>query len=120
VFWREFHPSCRGETPPRMARLLQALAGARFGACFDAAAGVVRLGQPLKETLLPIPAAKLAEPDVAFFAARNPGYVDGDEMVCIAALTQENLTPAGWRMVLAGAGRPLAQAGGGVARGGVS
>jgi len=109
VFWREFHPSCRGPTPPPMQRLLNELATARFGARFDPAAGVAHLGQPLRESLLPIPAAKLQEPDIAFFAAHNPGYVDGDELVCIAELTRENLTPAGWRMVMP-AGERLAHA----------
>ncbi len=107
VFWREFHPSCRAATPPRLQRLLEQLALARFGGHYDRAAGVVHLGQPLRESLLPIPAAKLNEPDVAYFAAANPGYVDGDELVCIAELTRGNLTPAGWRMVEAGT--PVAQ-----------
>lgn len=100
VFWREFHPSCRGETPPRTRQLLEQLATGRFGARYDRAAGVVHLGQPLREALLPIPPAKISEPDIAFFAARNPGYIDGDELICIAELTRDNLTPAGWRMVL--------------------
>ena len=107
VFWREFYPACSGPTPERDLRLLRQLAAARFGDRFDPAAGVVRLGQPLCTELLPIPTAKLRDPHVAFFAAHNPGYVAGDEMVCIAALTRDNLTPAGWRMVDAGQPAPV-------------
>jgi hypothetical protein len=98
VFWREFYPSCRRPTPPRMARLVEQLARERFGEAFDPAAGVAHLGQPLCAALLAIPEAKLQEPHVAFFAERNPGYVRGDELICIAELTRGNLTAAGWRM----------------------
>jgi len=102
VFWRDFHPSCRGPTPAREQRLLNHLAERRFGAAFDAGLGVVHLGQPMREELLAIPEAKRLDPHVAFFAQRNGGYVAGDELVCIAELTRANLTAAGWRMAQAG------------------
>ena len=101
VFWREFYPWHRGATPPRMQQLLRQLAQEKFGARFDPRAGVVRLGQPLRQELLGIAPAKMKDPGIAFFAQRNPGYVDGDELVCVTALTRDNLTTAGWRMVQA-------------------
>ena len=39
------------------------------------------------------------DPHIEFFAERNPGYVDGDELCCIARLTIENVTPAARRLV---------------------
>jgi hypothetical protein len=108
VFWREFYPSCR-DTPPPLRRLRDALAAARFGPRFDPAAGVVHLGQPLCDALLPVPAGKQADPDVAFFLDHNPGYVRGDELACVARLAPENLTPAGRRMVRPGAPSPAPQ-----------
>lgn len=101
VFWRRFYPSCEGGTPPRVQRLLRRLASEKFGSRFDPAAGVVRLGQPLCDALLPVPEGKRTDPHVAFFLAQNPGYIDGDELACLCELSRDNLTPAGWRMVSA-------------------
>lgn len=36
----------------------------------------------------------LADPDVAFFAARNPGWVHGHDLVCLTELSPANLVPA--------------------------
>jgi hypothetical protein len=106
VFWREFYPSWHGIADPRMRRLRDELALQRFGARYDPAAGVVRLGQPLCEELLPVPEGKRSDLDVAFFLRQNPGYVHGDELACVACLTPQNLTPAGRRMVeVASSGR---------------
>ncbi len=105
VFWREFFPAPGQSAPPATRHLLETLAHTRFGQSYDPVRGVVHLGMPLIADLLPIPSAKLHDPHVAFFAAKNPGHVDGDELVCIAELTPENLTPAGRRMVDAGAAR---------------
>ena len=39
------------------------------------------------------------DPHVAFFLKRNPGHGDGDELVCLTELSDDNLTRAGRRMV---------------------
>jgi hypothetical protein len=106
VFWREFYPCHDRATPPppEVARVMRELAEERFGDQYDPAAGVVRFAHPqvLSESLRGIPEAKLADPHVRFFAKANPGHEHGDELVCLTELSEANLTPAGWRMVLAG------------------
>jgi hypothetical protein len=101
VFWREFHPRFDATMPEPTRDWIRRLACDRFGDHFDPAAGVVRLEhpQPLRGALRDVPAEKRDDPHVAFFLARNPGYVQGDELVCLADLSPENLTPAGRRMV---------------------
>jgi hypothetical protein len=101
VFWREFYPRFDANTPPATRQWLTQLAKSRFGERFDELTGVVGLEhpQPLRGALRDIPAEKRDDPHVAFFASRNPGYVDGDELVCLAELSPENLTAAGRRMV---------------------
>jgi hypothetical protein len=37
---------------------------------------------------------ELRVPDIAFFAAANPGWVEGHDLVCLCALTPDNLRPA--------------------------
>lgn len=86
---------------------LARVASDRFGAAYDRASGIVRLAspQPLRGELRDIPVEKLSDPHVGFFVARNPGHVNGDELVCLADLSPENLTSAGRRMVYGSAAR---------------
>lgn len=104
VFWREFWPrhdyGDPAAMPPGMAALRDHLARERFGPLWDAAAGIVRFPQPqiLREGLDEVPEGRLADPHVAFFLARNPGWSQGDELVCLTELAEGNLTPAGQRM----------------------
>lgn len=101
VFWRDFWPRHDGEAPPRVQSLLVALAQERFGTAYDAVAGVVRFAQPqrLRGALAAVPQGRDDDPHVRFFLARNPGHNAGDELVCLAELSDGNLTAAGARMV---------------------
>jgi hypothetical protein len=99
VFWKDFYPRHDAPTPPFQSRLIAHLAQARFGPLYDSSRGIVRLRQPLQPDLIDIDPGKLTDPHIAFFLERNPGYISGDELVCIAELSPENLTAAGCRMV---------------------
>lgn len=105
VFWREFHPRCDAATPPEEAARLAFLASERFGARYRAESGIVRLDAPqvLRGELAEIPAARRADPHVAFFLERNPGWIRGDELACLTEIAEHNLTPAGRRMWREGA-----------------
>ena len=102
VFWREFFPCFERATPPESQRLLHHLARERFGAQYDPGSGLVRFAQPqrLRAELNRIPEGRLrADPHISFFACRNPGCAQGDELACLTELSPENLTAAGRRMV---------------------
>lgn len=97
VFWRDFYPRFDAAGPSALA---DALARERFGDRYDAAAGIVRFARPqvLVPELLDVPAGRIDDPHVDFFLARNPGYVHGDELVCVTDIGAHNLTPAGRRI----------------------
>jgi hypothetical protein len=101
VFWREFFPRFDAATPPDQQRWLNQLARERFGARFDADAGLVRFAHPqrLRPALREIPSFRESDRHVTFFLSRNPGHANGDELVCLAELCPENLTRAGRRMM---------------------
>jgi hypothetical protein len=101
VFWREFHPRFDAAMPAAGRDLLDHLAGERFGTQYNPATGVVRFTQPqrLRGKLAWVPDGRAADPHVAFFLSRNPGHAEGDELVCLTALDDENLTRAGRRMI---------------------
>jgi hypothetical protein len=98
VFWREFYPCRDAVTPPQSQRLLDQLAHVRYGEHYNRTAGIVRFPEPqrLRHAL---PDGRASDPHVAFFLARNPGHIDGDELVCIAEISESNLTAAGRRMI---------------------
>lgn len=101
VFFREFYPTYKKNTPAQVGKLLRLLAEHRYGKGFDPATGIVRLHHPqvLREDLHCAPVRLMSDPHAAFFAHANPGYVGGDELACIADLSDSNLTLAGRRML---------------------
>jgi hypothetical protein len=101
VFWRAFWPRHDAATPPAAQALMDHLAAERFGECYERERGVVRFAAAptLHDDLREVPTARLRDPHVAFFTARNPGSVRGDELVCLCELSPANLTRAGRRML---------------------
>jgi hypothetical protein len=98
VFWRWFVPRHDGAAD---CGLRDRLAAARFGAGFDPATGIVRLAAPqrLRAGFREVPSGRERDPHTAFFLEANPGWAAGDELACLCELADDNLTPAGRRMV---------------------
>jgi hypothetical protein len=101
VFWREFWPRHGAQLDDARREMTSALARERFNDCYDEQAGIVRfpLPQRLRPHLARIPEGRDLDPHVQFFLERNPGHSDGDELVCLTALSDDNLTAAGVRVV---------------------
>ena len=101
VFWRDFWPKAGAAISEAARALRDELAGRRFGAAYDAAAGVVRFSVPqrLRKRLAEVPTGRERDAQVAFFLAANPGHGAGDELVCLTELSDGNLTAAGRRVV---------------------
>jgi hypothetical protein len=100
TFWREFYPRYDVPTPTSISALMNFLARTQFKQCYDESKGIVRFPHPqvLQESSRGIPENRLADPHVRFFAQKNPGHLQGDELVCLTEICQDNLTPAGERM----------------------
>jgi hypothetical protein len=101
VFCRDFHPRYDSPGSPETRRMLDVLGEERYGNLFDKRTGLVRFPRPqaLRERLSGVPEGRYADPHVRFFTERNPGHLAGDELVSLASLERENLTPAGRRMI---------------------
>ncbi len=100
VYSNLFYPRFDRPTPDDIQALMHQLAEERFDGQYDADNGVVRLATPsiLKDGYRGIPEHRLGDPHIAFFAERNPGHVNGDELVCFSALSEDRLTRLGKRM----------------------
>jgi hypothetical protein len=94
LFARTYYPQHAAPTPAAMQERLDALAQRKFGAAYDAAAGVVRFPQSrghLKPAWADVRDHLLTHDVVRFFLDRNPGHAGGDELVCLTELAADNL-----------------------------
>ena len=93
-----------------LRRVLDALASERFGNDYDPARGLVRYAVPhehVRDGVAPLTDAALRSPHVRFFAQRNPGHANGDELACLADVRLRDLARAFARIALARARRAL-------------
>ena len=80
---------------------MSTLARGRFADAYDAARGVVSFARSrghLKPEWATIEQTEAARPDVAFFLRSNPGYISGEELVCLTELASDNLRPLARRV----------------------
>lgn len=96
TFFQKFYPNYHDETPPMMKNIMDAFGKGMYPVEYEQETGVIVYRQT-KDTLKPgvadITPRHLRDPDIAFFAARNPAYQRGNDMVCIAELKERNLKP---------------------------
>jgi hypothetical protein len=100
VFWKDFWPRWDVPTPPDAQARIEWLAREKLGDLYRPDAGIVRFPQPqrLRASLAEVPEGRAVDPHVAFFLEKNPGWKEGDELVCLTEIAEENLTAAGRRM----------------------
>ena len=102
VFFHDFQPRCDRPMPIECRRLIDAFAERRFGDAYDKRRQILPAqGEAcrLRPGAAELTKERMADPHVAFFASRNPGHAAGDELCCVAPLTQENFTPAAWKVI---------------------
>lgn len=102
LFFHSFFPQYASPTPVYEQDLLDQLASQKFGTCYVQNRGIVRFSpraDRLKDELAEIPENNRLKPHVRFFLERNPGYVNGDELVCLARIAMPNFTRPALRFV---------------------
>jgi hypothetical protein len=95
LFFKEFYPNFSTETPVHHQHLITQLATLRFGEFYLKEQGIVRVlprADRLQESLACIPEHRSQNPHVRFFTEKNPGYTEGDELVCLAQISASNFT----------------------------
>ena len=95
AFSKSFYPHWsidRGDLKP----LADALAEAKYGSNYNPATGVVEFavshGHLKPEIAFPTKEER-AKPAVQFFLDRNPGYLEGHELVCLCEIEETNMKP---------------------------
>ncbi len=106
TFARVFYPHYNQPTPPKIQAFIHHLSQQQFREYYDPTTGIVRFPKPqiLSPELRSISPEKLQNHHVAFFAKKNPGHIHGDELVCLAEVSEPNLTRSGLRIWKTGSG----------------
>ena len=90
LFAKRFHPHPE-RAEPLLERLAGEIAGKMFGAAWRADEGVIRFGDCAGHLREELDAVRDANRWVDFFKERNPGYLHGDELVCLTEMAEDNL-----------------------------
>ena len=101
AFAHTFWPARDRATPAGTQALMHELAQERFGAAYNRTTGLIRFAEShghLRSAYANVSDAHRRRPDVDYFLARNPGYVNGDELVCLCELAADNLRPLARRI----------------------
>lgn len=96
TFAHHFVPDWRSPERTDLDEIKDAIARTMFGEHYDPSSSILRY-ESSRGQLTP----EMAEPgererqrgDVGFFLRRNPGYVNGDELVCLCEITSANMKP---------------------------
>lgn len=95
TFGKSFHPHWV-EARPDLAALADTLAREKFGNDYNPVSGVVEFsasrGHLKPDYALPTP-EEMNREAVRFFLSRNPGYLQGHELVCLCEISHDNMKP---------------------------
>ena len=104
-FFREFYPDCKQQTPPDMKEIMDVFGTSCFPGCYAKSDGVIHyntLKDSLKDGVADLTPGRMKDPDIAFFLNSNPGYLRGDDLVCLTILDKANLIPKSHKILFAG------------------
>lgn len=102
VFFHTFYPSCRMPTPLYEKRVMDAYASHLYPDDYNPETGVIEYGSvkdKLKDGVADITAKELRNPDIGYFVRANPCYRDGNDLVCLALLREDQLQPGARRLL---------------------
>jgi hypothetical protein len=95
TFFNEYYPCYREETPTIIEELMNSLGARKFPDSYNSENGIIEANshsQYLKDEFQGNPSNKI-KPEIKFFFDKNPGYYKGDELLCLAEYSKENLKP---------------------------
>ena len=101
AFAHHYVPGAPSTDDPDLCTLRDRLASRLFGPAFDPVRGIVTHDPPrehLAPALAGLPRAGRAAIEAQCFARLNPGYIRGDELVCLCPLEPENMRPFARRL----------------------
>jgi hypothetical protein len=97
VYFKEFYPRYDRDTPEQEQRIMDAFGYLKYPRNYSGKDGLIRFpgeAMRLKDNFAGVDCRRLKDPHIRFFIRRNPGYRQGDELVCLAPLSYDNFKPS--------------------------
>jgi hypothetical protein len=101
LFFKEFYPNYKVSTPLDEKKIMDAFGLSMYPMDYNKETGVNEyksIKDKLKEGVADITEKQLKDMDIKFFIEENPGYIYGNDLVCLAKLNQENLRKTAERL----------------------
>lgn len=101
LFFEEFYPNYKVKTPLYEKKIMDAFGLSMYPIDYNKETGVNEyksVKDKLKEGVADISEKQLKDKDIRFFIEENPGYIYGNDLVCLAKLNQENLRKTAERL----------------------
>lgn len=98
VYFKTFYPDHRTNTPDFEKRIMDHFCKYKYPDHYDPNSGIISFDGTrdyLKPGVADIGERHMKDLDISFFLEKNPGYLVGDELVCITRLNKENIRPRG-------------------------
>ncbi len=92
TFFNKFYPNYQENTPQNLQNIID-IFGRNYHKDFNSKTGVIEYScvkDKLKQGIADIGKSQLNNKHTAFFAAKNPGHIDGHDLVCLCSLKKEN------------------------------
>ncbi len=89
LFWTEFYPNYRCETPAYEQKIIDAYATEIYPDEYNSDSGVIEyrgIKDKLKTGVADVGAHEMKNKDIAFFCKANPDYVKGNDIACLAKI----------------------------------
>lgn len=102
LFYKEYYPNYMTNAPDYIRQIINAFGQIHYPGDFNPDTGVIEykyIKDKLKTDVGAIGQKHLNDPDIAFFCSRNPGHINGNDLVCLTQLTEDNLTARGKKLL---------------------
>ena len=98
TFFKEYYPRVDMETPTKIQGIMDTFAKQQYGDKY--CNGIWAEGNDyLKDEYDYTDEAAIRDKNTAFFLEKNPGYMNGDELVCLCKISVDNLNKLGRRVL---------------------
>lgn len=94
LFWKEFYPNYRCETPALEKSIIDAYAAELYPDEYDRESGVIvykGVKDKLKSGVADVGSHEMKNKDIAFFCKANPDYIKGNDIACLARIDRSLL-----------------------------
>lgn len=105
IYFNSFYPRYDKETPEFEKKVIDYFGTYKFEEFYNPKTGIITFNgtkDMLKKGIADITESRLKDPHIRYFAEKNTGYMQGDEMVCIAELRYDNMNGLARRFLLGG------------------